>query len=190
MNSDWGISYEIALRWVSLDLTDDKSTLGQVMAWCRQATTITWANFDPDQCRHMASLGHNELMSNMLGQNQDISLHMTSSPNEFSWGCEFADGMSIMTDLQYDLFQKLDDVSASFMRTRHLISIIACWWPFCHAITSTKCPRALGTLTRPWNVYPSDSAFFNYFLSNHSCSLATIMSYQRKNEKLSNDVYC
>ena len=30
--------------------------------------------------------------------------------------------------------------------------IIACWWPFCHAIyTSTKCPRALGTLTRPWN---------------------------------------
>ena len=27
--------------------------------------------------------------------------------------------------------------------------VIACWWPFCHAITSTKCPRALGTLTRP-----------------------------------------
>ena len=34
-----GISYEIALRWMPLDLTDDKSTLGQVMAWCRQATS-------------------------------------------------------------------------------------------------------------------------------------------------------
>ena len=47
-----------------LDLTDDKSTLVQVMAWCRQATkqqAITWANVDLDLCRHMVSLGHNEL---------------------------------------------------------------------------------------------------------------------------------
>ena len=35
----WGISYELALRWMSLVLTDDKSTLVQVMAWCRQATS-------------------------------------------------------------------------------------------------------------------------------------------------------
>ena len=33
----WGISYEIALIWMSLDFTDDQSTLVQVMAWCRQA---------------------------------------------------------------------------------------------------------------------------------------------------------
>ena len=35
----WGISCEIALIWKSLDLTDDQSTLAQVMAWCRQATS-------------------------------------------------------------------------------------------------------------------------------------------------------
>ena len=34
----WGISCELTLRWMSLDLTNDKSTLVQVMAWCRQAT--------------------------------------------------------------------------------------------------------------------------------------------------------
>ena len=42
MNGGWGISYEIALRWMPLDLTDGKSTLVQelqVMAWCRQATS-------------------------------------------------------------------------------------------------------------------------------------------------------
>ena len=39
MNGGWGISYEIALRWKPLDLTDDKSTLVQVMAGCRQATS-------------------------------------------------------------------------------------------------------------------------------------------------------
>ena len=35
----WNISCEIALIWMSMDLTDDKSTLVQVMAWCRQATS-------------------------------------------------------------------------------------------------------------------------------------------------------
>ena len=33
----WGISCKIALRCMLLDLTDDKSTLIEVMAWCRQA---------------------------------------------------------------------------------------------------------------------------------------------------------
>ena len=36
---DWPISCEIALPGMSQDLTDDKSTLIQVMAWCRQATS-------------------------------------------------------------------------------------------------------------------------------------------------------
>ena len=39
MIDGWGISCELALRWMSLDLTDEKSTLVQVMAWCRQATS-------------------------------------------------------------------------------------------------------------------------------------------------------
>ena len=34
----WGISCEIALIWMSLDFTDDQSTMVQVMAWYRQAT--------------------------------------------------------------------------------------------------------------------------------------------------------
>ena len=39
MNGGWGISNEIALSGTPLDLTDDKSTLVQIMAWCRQATS-------------------------------------------------------------------------------------------------------------------------------------------------------
>ena len=35
----WGISCAIALIWMSLDVADDQSTLVQVMAWCRQATS-------------------------------------------------------------------------------------------------------------------------------------------------------
>ena len=39
MTDGWGISCKIALRWMPLDLTDDKSTLVQVMTWCHQATS-------------------------------------------------------------------------------------------------------------------------------------------------------
>ena len=35
----WGISRETALTWMSLDHIYGKSTLVQVMAWCRQATS-------------------------------------------------------------------------------------------------------------------------------------------------------
>ena len=35
----WGISCEIALILISLDFTDDQSTLVQVMTWCRQVTS-------------------------------------------------------------------------------------------------------------------------------------------------------
>ena len=39
MIDGWGISCEIAIIWMSLGCTDDQSTLVQVMAWCRQATS-------------------------------------------------------------------------------------------------------------------------------------------------------
>ena len=35
----WDSCCEIALKRMSLDLTDDKSTLVQIMAWCSQATS-------------------------------------------------------------------------------------------------------------------------------------------------------
>ena len=43
----WGICCEIALIWMSLDLTDDQSTLVQVMAWCRYATSHYLSQFWP-----------------------------------------------------------------------------------------------------------------------------------------------
>ena len=35
----WGFSCKIVLIWMPPDLTDDRSTLVHVMAWCRQATS-------------------------------------------------------------------------------------------------------------------------------------------------------
>ena len=54
----------IELRW----WFDDELTLVQPMAACRQATghCLTSANVGPDLCRHMASLGHSELVIHVV----------------------------------------------------------------------------------------------------------------------------
>ena len=39
VNDGWSISCEIVLEWMSMDLTDGKLTLVQVLAWCCQATS-------------------------------------------------------------------------------------------------------------------------------------------------------
>ena len=39
VTDDWSISCKIVLKWMPMDLTDGKSTLEQVMAWCRQAAS-------------------------------------------------------------------------------------------------------------------------------------------------------
>ena len=62
----WDISCETVVRWMSLELSDDKSAL--VVAWWHQA--ITWANVDPDLCHQMASLVLNELSIDIFHRQQ------------------------------------------------------------------------------------------------------------------------
>ena len=45
---------------------DNKSALVQVMIWWRQGTSSNWANDDPDLCRHMFPLAHNDLNETLL----------------------------------------------------------------------------------------------------------------------------
>ena len=54
-------SYDDALRWMPQDLTDDKSTLVQVMAWCRQVSSHYLSQCWLSPLSPLASLGHNEL---------------------------------------------------------------------------------------------------------------------------------
>ena len=72
MIDDRGISCTIALKWMALGLTDDKTTLVQLISWCRQATSHYLSRFWPipvhfftHTCvflyRRMSSLGHNGL---------------------------------------------------------------------------------------------------------------------------------
>ena len=40
---------------------------------------ITWDNFDPDLCRHMVLLGHNELMARYSGMGTSILILATAT---------------------------------------------------------------------------------------------------------------
>ena len=64
LKNSLGSGREIALRWMSLDLTGDKSTLIKVMSWGSGQQSFTWANI----CRHMASQGHNGFLNCLTPQ--------------------------------------------------------------------------------------------------------------------------
>ena len=59
------MSYRNARKWMPPEPSDGKPILFQVMAWCLTAwqikNSIYQTNFAPDPCRHMVSLGANEL---------------------------------------------------------------------------------------------------------------------------------
>ena len=55
------------------------------MDWCRQAKlAITWPNVDPNLCRHMAYLDHDE-KSQVAATNLCISGICTQSSNNLQW---------------------------------------------------------------------------------------------------------
>ena len=81
----WGIFCEMTPRRMSLDLTDDKSTLVQVMAWCRQAKSHCLSQYWPSSiCRHLASLGHNELIHPKYQGQDDCFVLVPTPPDIWS----------------------------------------------------------------------------------------------------------
>ena len=52
-----GIYFEFELGWIPHNTFDNKSTLVQVMAWCRQATDHNLGNVIPYLFLYIASLG-------------------------------------------------------------------------------------------------------------------------------------
>ena len=69
VNGGWGISCEIALKWMSLDLDDYQSILVQVMAWCRQATS-----------HYLSQCWPRSMSPNGITRTQWVKLSCTASP--------------------------------------------------------------------------------------------------------------
>ena len=73
VSDGWGITCEIALRWMTSNHTDDKSTLVQVMACCHQATRYYLSQCWP---RSVSPYGLNREYAYHNG-NVDFFTHLT-----------------------------------------------------------------------------------------------------------------
>ena len=100
---DWGTSCEFALIWMSLDFTDDQSTLVQVMAWCRQSTSHYLIQCWP---RSLLPYGKNEPeWVNLLWLSVVkwfCFLFNTLWPNDIIWCCR--SGSTLDQVMAYHLF--------------------------------------------------------------------------------------
>ena len=66
MNSHLGICCEITLGWMQQSLSNEKSTLDQVVLRAISQQAIVCDNIKSALCQHMASLGHNKLIRDWL----------------------------------------------------------------------------------------------------------------------------
>ena len=95
MIDSWGISYEIAQRQISVEPTDDRSTLVQVIACCHQQQAVIRANVNTDLCHHMASLGHNVLKLKIILEDHFIILCIN---HWLSWYTDYKQPLSHATE--------------------------------------------------------------------------------------------
>ena len=116
----WGISCEIAMIKMSLKFTDGQSTLVQVMAWCRQATSHYLSQCWP---RSLTSLGHNELnvLLQAIVQVAPLSFEMTS------WWAQWCVNHRHIDCLLKSLFTRKSN-KTSKLRVTGLGRTIN-WWP-------------------------------------------------------------
>ena len=71
------IACESVLRWISLDLSSGTSTLVQVMAWCRQATSNYLSQWWPSTLSPYGVIRHNELnVHNIIGSQRNLELNI------------------------------------------------------------------------------------------------------------------
>ena len=113
-NSCYGLnSCEIVPRWMPQNPKDEMSTPVRVMVW--QAPSLTSANVDPDLCRHMASLGHNDFIihtylrdTRNLGSEKGIK-------NNLWYSTYFAKNLSVLSALFL-----LSSISPYIAKSRHI----------------------------------------------------------------------
>ena len=69
----WSVSCKIVLKWMPMHLADGKSTLVQVMAWCRQATSHCL-----NQCWPRSLLPYGVIRPQCVNQHDQASLRALS----------------------------------------------------------------------------------------------------------------
>ena len=81
--------YGIVLRWIPQNTTDDKSTLVQVMAWCRHATSHYMSQRSPRSLSPYGVTTPQWVKENALVQNNQSAILLNTNPYAFLQVCEY-----------------------------------------------------------------------------------------------------
>ena len=123
----WGISCELAFRWMSLDFTDDKSTLVKVMAWSREPTSHYLSQWWP------RSMSPYDVTRPQWAKN-------ASQVSRF-WQCFLLNSLqSVGTAV---LYQVISSISLPYTDINYADSLIIPYpsWPACRQSPADQRPR-------------------------------------------------
>ena len=123
MTNGWGIYCEIALRWISMNPTDDKSILVQVMAWWRQATSHYLSQCWP---RSLSPYGVTRAQwINYKWVNFIENMHNQHLIARFG-----VSGVNSKTDLCHNSIQTISQLYTNYVLTYHCCAVchIALYW--------------------------------------------------------------
>ena len=163
MSGGWGISYEIALRWMPLEFTDGKWTLVQVMAWCRQATS-----------HYLSQCWTRSMSPNGVNRPQWI--------RRISFQNEIPDFATVAWPPMRPLQMVLTPPSAAYMRQwtgSPLVQLIACGLLGTNLSPETMLPYCQLNLweKNQWNLHGNSIIFIlNMYLKMSSAKMAAILS--------------
>ena len=146
---DWGMAWEITLWWLILDLTDDRSTLVQVMAWCRQAASHYLSQCWP-RCMPPYSITRPQWVNDITISEQSSALTIQRTRYIFYWRHNTCSSHSYL--LQVTL--------SNWTLNRFLTKACQFWQVYLEH-------KWLCSMNR---TYPSGGHYWDYYTGTHSLS--------------------
>ena len=147
-----GILYDNALRWMPQNITDDKSTLVQVIAWCRQATSHYLSQCWPKSLSPYNVTWPQWINSLAPGrggsQFKTMNFKLVIQDNSFGAHCEIA-LMWMPQDLTNGKSTWLQVTAWCLQATSHYLIYVAMW---CHKSTMVKSDFRLSSEIETWFV--------------------------------------
>ena len=109
MTDGWGSSCGIAQKWISLDLTDDKSTLVTVLAWCCKATDHYQSQYCPNSLSLYGTMSLKKICTTRIqvAITRDVTIHF---------------GHDTLCDMIHDLQYRWNMIHSTWLQDGLLVS--------------------------------------------------------------------
>ena len=148
----WGISSEIAIRWMPFHLT----WLAISQLWFRQwlgavrQQAITWANVDPELHHHMPPLAHNNCDNKSPGQS--IALHNTAI---CMWIFTLVDNPQMPFEFSTSFITRIN-VCGRYEKLSAVCSCFRHWYMWLRLLDTFWFAQSMHLSPKPWHKHETE----------------------------------